>query len=117
MLKRVEKTWPSKARGISLPSFKNLFYVLAGGGELERALFFLDVEGIGVDVDEFRKISSWVSQKTLSDHVAEVLYVLLDDDGDKRFNKEEIGPVLFDWRQSRGFDKGSIHVNMGQLRI
>ena len=34
-----------------------------------------------------------------------------------RFNKEEIGPVLFDWRQSRGFDKGSIHVNMGQLRI
>ena len=84
MLKRVEKTWPSKARGISLPSFKNLFYVLAGGGELERALFFLDVEGIGVDVDEFRKISSWVSQKTLSDHVAEVLYVLLDDDGDKR---------------------------------
>jgi len=117
MLKRVEKTWPSKARGISLPSFKNLFYVLAGGGELERALFFLDVEGIGVDVEEFRKISSWVSQKTLSDHVAEVLYVLLDDDGDKRFNKDEIGPVLFDWRQSRGFDKGSIHVNMGQLRI
>merc|ERR1719192_793394 len=112
MLKRVEKAWPAKARGISLPSFKNLFYVLAGGAELERALFYLDVEGIGVDLEEFRKISSWVSQKELSDHVARVLFVLLDEDGDGRFFKEEIGPVLFDWRQSRGFEKGSIHVNM-----
>merc|ERR1711997_151032 len=93
MLKRVEKAWPAKARGISLPSFKNLYYVLAGGAELERALFYLDVEGIGVDLEEFRQISSWVSQK------------------------EVIGPVLFDWRQSRGFEKGSLHVNMGQLRI
>merc|ERR1712088_288498 len=101
MLKRVEKSWPAKARGISLPSFKNLFY--------------LDVEGIGVDLEEFRKISSWVSQRELSDHVARVLFVLLDEDGDGRFFKEEIGPVLFDWRQSRGFDKGSLHVNMGQL--
>jgi len=117
MLKRIEKKWPSKARGISLPSFKNLFYVLAGGAELERALFYLDVEGIGVDMEEFRKISSWVSGKELSDHVAKVLFVLLDDDGDGRFFKEEIGPVLFDWRQSRGFEKGSIHVSMGQLRI
>jgi len=117
MLKRVEKLWPAKARGISLPSFKNLFYVLAGGAELERALFYLDVEGIGVDMAEFRSISSWVSQKELSDHVARVLYALLDEDGDGRFFKEEIGPVLFDWRQSRGFDKGSLHVTMGQLRI
>lgn len=84
MLKRVERTWPSKARGISLPSFQNLFYVLAGGAELERALFFLDVEGIGVDMEEFRKISSWVSQRELSDHVAKVLFVLLDEDGDER---------------------------------
>merc|ERR1719209_162221 len=104
MLKRVEKQWPAKARGVSLPSFRNLFYVLDGGG-------------IGVDMAEFRRISSWVSQKELSDHVAKVLFVLLDDDGDGRFFKEEVGPVLFDWRQSRGFDKGSIHVNMGQLRI
>jgi len=117
MLKKVEKKWPSKARGISLPSFKNLFYVLAAGSELERALFYLDVEGIGVDIDEFRKISSWVSGKELSDHVAKVLYVLLDEDGDGRFFKEEIGPVLFDWRHSRGFEKGSLHVSMGQLRI
>merc|ERR1719150_2337057 len=90
MLKRVEKMWPAKARGISLPSFKNLFYVLAGGAELERALFYLDVEGIGVDLEEFRKISSWVSQRELSDHVARVLYVLLDEDGDGRFFQKEL---------------------------
>jgi hypothetical protein len=40
MLKRVEKIWPSKGRGVSLPSFGNLFHVLAGGVELERALLF-----------------------------------------------------------------------------
>ena len=69
--------------------FQNLFYVLAGGAELERALFFLDVEGIGVDLEEFRKISSWVSQRELSDHVAKVLFVLLDEDGDERWRKQE----------------------------
>ena len=41
-------------------------------------------QGIGVDMAEFRRISSWVSQKELSDHVAKVLYVLLDEDGDGR---------------------------------
>jgi hypothetical protein len=30
--------------------------MLAGGEELERALFYLDVEGIGVDAAEFRSL-------------------------------------------------------------
>jgi len=117
MLKRVEKTWPSKARGISLPSFRNFFCVLAGGAELERALFFLDVENIGVDLDEFRKVSSWVSHQELSDHVAKVLFVLMEESSKGRLFKEVAGPVLFEWRCSRGFDKGSIQVSLGQLRI
>merc|ERR1711935_875971 len=117
MLRKVEKQYPSKARGISFPSFHNLFLVLVSGAELERALFFLDVEGIGVDMEEFRKISSWVSRKELSDHVAKVLFLLLDDDGDGRFFKEEISHVLLEWRNARGFDKGSIHVSMGQLKV
>ena len=33
---------------------QSFFCVLAGGQELERALFYLDVEGIGVDAEEFR---------------------------------------------------------------
>lgn len=117
MLKRVEKAWPSKARGISLPSFRNLFLVLAAGSELERALFFLDVENIGVDIEEFRKVSSWVSHQELSDHVASVLFVLIDDQQSGRLFKEETAHVLFEWRASRGFDKGSLQVSLGQLRI
>jgi len=117
MLKRVKTIWPSKKRGISFPSFKNFFLVLAAGRELERGLFFLDVEDIGVDLDEFRKVAAWVSHSELSDHVAEVVFVLLDDQGQGRIFKENVGPVLFDWRQPRGFDKSSIQIQMGQIKI
>ena len=51
MLRRVERQFPTKARGISFPSFYNLFLVLVAGVELERAMFFLDLEGIGVDME------------------------------------------------------------------
>ena len=54
MLKRIKEIWPAKARGVSFPSFKNFFLVLSNGSELERGLFFLDVENIGVDLEEFR---------------------------------------------------------------
>ena len=86
MLKRVKTIWPAKARGISFPSFKNFFLVLASGTELERGLFFLDVENIGVDLDEFRNVAKWVSKSELSDHIAEVVFVLLDDQGQGRYD-------------------------------
>jgi len=117
LIKKVEAKWPSKGRGISLPSFKSFFYVLAGGVELERALFYLDVEGIGVDREEFRKISSWVSGMQTSDHVVNVIYHMLDEDDDGRLYRDDIAQVLLDWRHSRGFDKGGLHVSLGQIRI
>jgi len=117
MQKKVEKIWPSKGRGVSLPSFRSFFHVLAGSVELERALFFLDVEGIGVDKEEFRKISSWVSGQNTSDHVVNVIYELLDDDEDGRIYRDDIAGVLLDWRQARGLDKGGIKVTLGQIRI
>jgi len=117
MLKRVKQIWPSKARGVSFASFKNFFLVLASGAELERGLFFLDVENIGVDLEEFRKVASWVSGTELSDHIAEVVFVLLDDQGQGRIFKENLGPLLFDWRQPRGYDKSSIHIQLGNLKI
>jgi len=117
LIKKIEKKWPSKGRGISYPSFKSFFFVLAGSVELERALFFLDVEGIGVDKEEFRKISSWVSQDPTSDHIVNVIYELLDDDEDDRLYREDISAVLLDWRNSRGYDKGGIHVSLGNIRI
>ena len=63
---------------------KNFFLVLASGGELERGLFFLDVENIGVDLEEFRRVAAWVSHSELSDHIAEVVFVLLDEAGQGR---------------------------------
>lgn len=117
LIKKIESIWPRKGRGISLPSFKNFFYVLAGSVELERALFYLDVEGIGVDKEEFRKISSWISGVQTSDHVVNVVFELLDDDEDGRIYRDDIAQVLLDWRHSRGFDKGGIHVNLGQIKI
>jgi len=117
LVKKIETKWPSKGRGVSFPSFKSFFYVLAGSVELERALFFLDVEGIGVDKEEFRKISSWVSGENTSDHIVNVIYELLDDDEDDRIYRDDIAQVLLDWRQSRGFDKGGFHVSLGQIRI
>jgi len=117
LIKKIESRWPKKGRGVSLPSFKSFFYVLAGSLELERALFYLDVEGIGVDKEEFRKISSWVSGMDTSDHVVNVIFELLDDDEDGRIYRDDIAQVLLDWRHSRGYDKGSIHVTLGQIRV
>jgi len=108
LLKNVKTKWPTMGQGITFTSFKNFFYILAGGGELERALFYLDVEGIGVDQAEFKKIASWVSGSEISEHVTDVVFTLLDDDGDKRLQRDELAHVLLDWRNSRGLDKLSL---------
>jgi len=105
MIKNVKSQWPSKAKGVTLQEFKDFFAILASGGELERALYYLDVEGSGVDQAEFRKISSWVSGTEISDHIVDIIFTLLDDDGDRRLQKAEISQVLIDWRNSRGYDK------------
>ena len=61
----------------------------------DLSLTISPLQGIGVDMAEFRRISSWVSQKELSDHVARVLYVLLDEDGDGRlFNYQLINILI-----------------------
>ena len=44
MMKRIQERWPKKGEGVSLKSFKNVYHVLVGGADLERALFFLDAE-------------------------------------------------------------------------
>ena len=117
MLKRVENRWPMHGQGVSYASFKNTYHVLAGGADLERACFYLDVEGIGIDKEEFKKIAGWVSQMAPSEHCADVLFLLLDDNVDGRLYKDTLGPVLFEWRHSRGFDKGAISIIMGQLKV
>jgi len=113
MLKRVKKEWPSKKRGVSLPSFKNLYKTLAGGEDLERAVYFMD-EGKGLDYDQVRRVSHWVTtEELLSDHVARVIFVLLDDDQNGYLTKDELHHVLYTWRKARGFEKLAVNVTMG----
>jgi len=117
MLKKVEKRWPTQGQGVSLGSFKKVYHVLAGGADLERALFYLDVEGIGVDLEEFKRISSWVSHMEPSPHTADVMFVLLDYSGDGRLYQDTLAPVIFQWRHSRGFDQSNVRINMGLLKV
>jgi len=116
MIKRVEKAFKD-GPGISFDDFKNFYYVLFGGADLERAMFFLDAEKKGVTREEFYTISMWVANKDISKHVIEVIFTLLDDDGDNYLSIKEFQPVLFQWRHSRGFQKASLQVSLGHLNI
>merc|ERR1712183_969179 len=60
MLARVSKRFKGKGPGIAFTSFKNFYNVLFGGADLERAMFYLDTEGRGVNREEFAKIANWV---------------------------------------------------------
>ena len=117
MMKRVRKKWPRKHHGVSLKEFKNIYHVLAGGVDLERALFYTDLNHRGINIEDFKKIASYVSEHPPTPHVAEVMFLLLDDNGDGRLYQDTLHPVLFEWRHSRGFDKSAVHILMGHLKV
>jgi len=52
-----------------------------------------------------------------SDHVVNVIFHMLDEDQDDRLYRDDIAQVLLDWRHSRGYDKGGMHVALGEIRI
>ncbi len=116
MVKRVAKRF-TDTDGISFEDFKSFYYVLFGGADLERAMFFLDSEKMGVTKEEFYHIAHWVAGKEIPRRVIEVLFTLLDDDGDQHLSIKEFQPVLFQWRHSRGFQKASLQVSLGHLKI
>ena len=116
MLKRVEKKFNGKV-GVSFQDFKGFYYVLFGGADLERAMFFLDAEKKGVTRVEFNTIAHWIANKNISRHVIEVIFALLDEDSDEHLSIPEFQPVLFQWRHSRGFQKASLQVSLGHLKI
>ena len=47
----------------------------------------------------------------------DVIYTLLDEDGDENLSTREFNPILFQWRHSRGFQKGSLAMSVGSLRF
>jgi len=118
MIQRVTKKFGrARQEGISYESFRNFYNVLFGGADLERAMFFLDTEGRGVNREEFSKIAQWVAAMELDPHVVDVIYTLLDEDGDENLSAAEFNPVLFQWRHSRGFQKGSLAMSVGNLKF
>merc|ERR1712165_478950 len=117
MLARVSRRFKGKGPGISFNAFKNFYNVLFGGADLERAMFYLDTEGRGVNREEFAKIANWVCNQELDPHVVDVIYTLLDEDGDENLSTREFNPILFQWRHSRGFQKGSLAMSVGSLRF
>ena len=66
---------------------------------------------------EFMNIARWVADCDVDDHIVEVIYALLDDDGDRNLSIKEFTPVLFQWRRSRGFQHQSVQISMGKLQI
>lgn len=117
MIKMVADEFDGKSEGITFESFKTFYNVLFGGADLERAMFFLDSEKQGVTSDEFIKIANWVVGRDVDPHVVEVLYCLLDEDGDRNLSTKEFSPVLFSWRNSRGFEKGALSVSLGNMKF
>ena len=58
MIQRVTKKFGrARQEGISYESFRNFYNVLFGGADLERAMFFLDTEGRGVNREEVGAIN------------------------------------------------------------
>ena len=117
MIKLVEAEFKGKSDGISFKSFKTFYNVLFGGADLERAMFFLDSENQGVTRDEFGKVANWVVGTQVDPHVIEVVYCLLDEDGDRNLSTKEFNPVLFSWRHSRGFQNGALSVTLGNMKF
>merc|ERR1712080_362862 len=114
MIRRVEKAF-RKTEGITFEVFRDFYMLLFGGSDLERAMFFLDTasEKEGVNRDEFHGIAKWVAGKEIDSHIIDVVFTLLDEDGDMNLTVKEFVPVMFQWRDSRGFQKSSVQVSLG----
>jgi len=119
MLKRVEKQFGRNSLGITFEKYCLFYHLLFGGADLERAMFFLNKksDAEGVDRKEFASIAKWVVGREMDSHVVELIFTLLDEDGDRHLSVKEFVPVMFQWRHSRGFQKNSVQVCLGQLKI
>ena len=63
------------------------------------------------------RLAKWVSGYQLDDHVADVIYTMLDYNGDGRINPADVAPILYEWRHGRGFIKDSLHLIPGHFIV
>merc|ERR1711962_1173652 len=117
MIKLVADKFKDKSEGITFDNFKTFYKVLFGGADLERAMFFLDLQKEGVTKEEFCRVAKWVVGADIDHHVLEVVYCLLDEDGDLNLSTTEFHPVLFSWRHARGFQKGALSIALGNMKF
>lgn len=117
MVKRVERYVGKEDKGVTFAAFRGVGHVLFAGADLERSLYFLDKEKAGIDSTEFKKLARCISNLEVDSEIVEVLYVLLDDDYDGNLSNKEFNPILFKWRNSRGFQHSSLQVSLGELKI
>ena len=96
------------AEGITFDMFKSFYHVLFYGADLERAMYFRDLENGGVTKEEFLAISQMISDSEVDEHVVDVIFLLLDDEGHQLLSIENFAPLLAEWRHSRAFLQASI---------
>jgi len=116
LVKRVSEKY-SKGKGISYENYKTFYSLLFGGADLERALFMMDTQCEGVTREEFAELAKGVGHRDIDPHVVDVVYSLLDENDDGNLSFTEFAPVIFQWRQFRGFKKDSLAVSVGFLRF
>ena len=45
----------------------------------------------------------------VDEHIVDIIFLLLDEDEDQLISIEDFGPILYEWRHSRGFLQASSH--------
>ena len=106
--------------GITFDGFRSFYHVMYCGADLERAMYFCDLDHGGITKDEFLEFSKNISDVDVDDHIVDVLYLLLDQDGlitkeglitrerrDGLLSLENFSPLLSEWRNSRAFTQAS----------
>ena len=56
---------------------------------------------------EFISLSKWISDMEVDDHIVDVVFLLLDEDGHQLLSIENFSPLLAEWRHSRAFMQAS----------
>ena len=95
------------AEGITFDMFKSFYQVLFCGADLERAMYFRDLESGGITKKEFIALSKWISDMEVDEHIVDVVFLLLDEDGHQLLSIENFAPLLAEWRHSRAFMQAS----------
>ena len=70
-------------------------------------MHFRDLENGGVTKKEFMTLSKWISGTEVDEHVVDVVFLLLDEDGDQLLSIETFAKLLSEWRHSRAFMQAS----------